>query len=147
MTFQKILFPTDFSHTGDAALEMATALARDTGAMLYIVHVQEPPAFYGGGEMYYGMLDPTASELIKLLEEVKPSDPNVRYEQRMLTGDPAGALVDFAKEEQMDLIVLGTHGRGGLSRLLMGSVAEAVVRRAECPVLTFKHTRVSAATQ
>ena len=146
MRFQKILFPTDFSHTGDAALEMATALARDTGATLYIVHVQEPPAFYGGGEMYYGMLDPTASELIKLLEDVKPVDPSVPFEHRMLTGDPAGALVDFAKEEHMDLIVLGTHGRSGLSRLLMGSVAEAVVRRAECPVLTFKHHRVGAAT-
>lgn len=147
MRFQKILFPTDFSHTGDAALEMATSLARDTGAKLYIVHVQEPPAYYGGGEMYYGMLDPTASELVKLLEDVKPSDASVPYEQRMLTGDPAGALVDFAKEEQIDLIVLGTHGRSGLSRLLMGSVAEAVVRRAECPVLTFKHSRVGAATQ
>jgi universal stress protein A len=146
MKFHKILFPTDFSHTGDAALEMATALARDTGAKLYIVHVQEPPAYYGGGEMYYGMLDPTANELVKLLEEVKPADPSVAYEQRMLTGDPAGAIVDFAKDEQIDLIVLGTHGRSGLSRLLMGSVAEAVVRRAECPVLTFKHAHVGAAT-
>jgi nucleotide-binding universal stress UspA family protein len=118
---------------------MATSLARDNNATLYIVHVQEPPAFYGGGEMYYGMLDPTADELIKMLEEVKPTDPNVKFEQRMLTGDPAGALVDFAKEQDIDLIVLGTHGRSGLSRLLMGSVAEAVVRRAECPVLTFKH--------
>jgi nucleotide-binding universal stress UspA family protein len=93
------------------------------------------------------MLDPTANELVSLLEAVKPGDPNVAFEQRMLTGDPAGALVDFAKEEQIDLIVLGTHGRSGLSRLLMGSVAEAVVRRAECPVLTFKHAQVGAATQ
>lgn len=147
MKFEKILFPTDFSHTGDAALTMATALARDTGAMLYIVHVQEPPAYYGGGEMYYGMLDPTAHELIKLLEDVKPNDPSVRYEHRMLTGDPAGALVDFAKQENIDLIVLGTHGRSGLSRLLMGSVAEAVVRRAECPVLTFKHHHTGAAVK
>ena len=144
MRFEKILFPTDFSHTGDAALAMATSLARDNDATLYIAHVQEPPAFYGGGEMYYGMLDPTASELIKMLEDVKPVDPSVRYEHRMLTGDPAGALVDFAKQEHIDLIVLGTHGRSGLSRLLMGSVAEAVVRRAECPVLTFKHTHAGA---
>jgi universal stress protein A len=139
MKLTKILFPTDFSHTGDEALKMATMLARDTGAKLYVVHVQEPPAFYGGGEMYYGMLDPTTNQLIKMLEDVKPADSNVPYEQRMLTGDPAGALVEFAKTEGIDLIVIGTHGRGGLSRLLMGSVAEAVVRRAECPVLTFKH--------
>ncbi len=147
MKFHKILFPTDFSHTGDAALAMATSIARDHGAKLLIVHVQEPPAFYGGGEMYYGMLDPTTDELIKLLENVKPTDPNVQYEQRLLTGDPAGALIDFANSEKVDLIVLGTHGRSGLSRLLMGSVAEAVVRRAECPVLTFKHHQVPAAVK
>jgi universal stress protein A len=144
MKFHKILFSTDFSHTGDAALAMATSLARDHGAKMYIVHVQEPPAFYGGGEMYYGMLDPTTDELVKLLENVKPSDATVEYEQRLLTGDPAGALVDFAHHEQIDLIVLGTHGRSGLSRLLMGSVAEAVVRRASCPVLTFKHGQMPA---
>jgi nucleotide-binding universal stress UspA family protein len=144
MKFSKILFPTDFSHTGDAALAMAAALARDSNATLYIVHVQEPPAFYGGGEMYYGMLDPSADELAKLLEEVKPVDPNVRYEHRLITGDPAGALVDFAANEDIDLIVLGTHGRSGLSRLLMGSVAEAVVRRATCPVLTFKQPHEAA---
>lgn len=144
MKIEKILFPTDFSHTGDAALSMATALARDNGAKLYIVHVQEPPAFYGGGEMYYGMLDPSTDELIKMLEKVKPNDPNVPYEQRLLSGDPAGALVEFAENEKIDLIVLGTHGRSGLSRLLMGSVAEAVVRRAPCPVLTFKSPHVKA---
>jgi nucleotide-binding universal stress UspA family protein len=144
MRFDRILFPTDFSHTGDAALAMATSLARDSEATLYIVHVQEPPAFYGGGEMYYGMLDPTTDELVKMLEEVKPNDPSVHYEQRLLTGEPAQAIVDFATSEHIDLIVLGTHGRGGLSRLLMGSVAEAVVRRAQCPVLTFKHAQVPA---
>jgi nucleotide-binding universal stress UspA family protein len=137
MTFKKILFPTDFSHTGDAALATAAALARENDATLYIAHVQEPPAFYGGGEMYYGMLDPTTDELAKMLEEVIPPG-DVRYEHRLLTGDPAGALVLFAEDEHIDLIVLGTHGRSGLSRLLMGSVAEAVVRRASCPVLTFK---------
>jgi nucleotide-binding universal stress UspA family protein len=144
MKFERILFPTDFSHTGDAALAMATSLARDSGATLYIVHVQEPPAFYGGGEMYYGMLDPTTDELVKMLEEVKPNDPSVHFEQRLLTGDPAQAVVDFANEEHCDLIVLGTHGRGGFTRLLMGSVAEAIVRKAQCPVLTFKHAHVHA---
>ncbi len=147
MTFQKILFPTDFSHTGDAALAMATGLARDSNATLVIVHVQEPPAYYGGGEMYYGMLDPTTDELVKLLEDVVPTDPNVKFEHHMLTGDPAGALVNFAENEQIDLIVLGTHGRSGLSRLLMGSVAEAVVRRATCPVLTYKQPQSAAVSK
>jgi universal stress protein A len=138
MEMKKILFPTDFSHTGDAALKMATSLARDTGAMLLIVHVEEPPVAYGGGEMYYGQPEPTIEELQKLLQNVKPPEGDVAYEHRMVSGDPATAVCKLAESEQVDLIVMGTHGRTGLSRLLMGSVAEAIVRRAPCPVLTFK---------
>lgn len=138
MNAKKILFPTDFSHTGDAAMEMATSLARDSGAKLLIVHVEEPPVAYGGGEMYYGIPDPATEDLKKMLEEVKPSDPSVPYEHRLVTGDPPNAISRLAEEEEVDMIVLGTHGRTGFSRMLMGSVAEAVVRRANCPVLTYK---------
>jgi len=63
----------------------------------------------------------------------------VRFEHKLLVGDPASAIVEAAEEENVDLIVLGTHGRTGLTRLLMGSVAENVVRKAKCPVLTVKH--------
>ncbi len=138
MKAKTILFPTDFSHTGDAAMELATMLARDSGARLLIVHVEEPPLAYGGGELYYGIPEPATEDLKKMLVDVKPSDPQVSYEHRLITGDPASAMVKLAEEEGVDMIVLGTHGRTGLLRLLMGSVAEAVVRRAKCPVLTFK---------
>jgi nucleotide-binding universal stress UspA family protein len=138
MNIRKILFPTDFSHTGDAALAMATALARDSGAKLVIVHVEEPPVAYGGGEMYYGMPDPATEDLRKMLHEITPTDATVACEHRLVTGDPASAIARLAKEDDVDLIVMGTHGRTGLTRLLMGSVAEAVVRRASCPVLTYK---------
>ncbi len=63
MKAKKIIFPTDFSHCGDAALKMATSLARDSGATLLIVHVEEPPVAYGGGEMYYGVPDPASEDL------------------------------------------------------------------------------------
>jgi nucleotide-binding universal stress UspA family protein len=139
MKANKILFPTDFSHTGDAALELATALTRDSGATLLIVHTEEPPMAYGGGEFYYGMPNPATADLEKMLHDVKPTDPSVPFEYRMITGDPASAIVRLAEDEDVDLIVIGTHGRTGLSRLLMGSVSEAVVRRAKCPVLTVKH--------
>lgn len=135
---KRILFPTDFSHTGDAALEMATSLARGQDATLVIVHVQEPPRVYGEGDMYYGMLNPPPAELERMLSEVLPSDPQVAFEHHLVTGDPARGIVRLAKSEHVDMIVMGTHGRSGLTRLLMGSVAEAVVRRATCPVLTFK---------
>jgi universal stress protein A len=138
MHAQKILFPTDFSHCGDSALRMATALASDWGARLIIVHVEEPPLAYGGGEMYYGVPEPRTADLAKMLEAVKPADEHVAYEHRLITGEPAEAVVRLAEAENVDLIVLGTHGRTGFSRLLMGSVAEAIVRTAKCPVLTLK---------
>jgi nucleotide-binding universal stress UspA family protein len=138
MKANKILVPTDFSHAGDVALEMATSLARDTGATLVIIHTEEPPTAYGGGEFYYGIPEPPRDELLKMLHKVQPTDPSVLYEHRLISGDPAHAIVRFAKDEAVDMIVMGTHGRTGLSRMLMGSVAEAIVRRAECPVLTYK---------
>jgi nucleotide-binding universal stress UspA family protein len=138
MQAKKILFPTDFSHCSDAALPVATSLARDTGARLLIAHVEEPPMAYGGGEMYYGMPDPATEDLRAMLLKVVPTDPQVPYEHHLVVGDPAVAIADLAKSEGVDLIVMGTHGRTGLRRLLMGSVAEAIVRRATCPVFVLK---------
>ncbi|MBI2481095.1 MAG: universal stress protein [Planctomycetia bacterium] len=135
MNARTILFPTDFSHCGDAALEMATTLALDSGAKLLIVHVEEPAAAYGGGEFYACPPDNT-DDLMAMLTRVIPTDPNVDYEHRLITGDPAHAIVRLATHEEVDMIVIGTHGRTGLTRLLMGSVAESVVRRATCPVIT-----------
>lgn len=134
----KILFPTDFSTLGQTALEMATSLARDRGAKLLIVHVEEPPVAYGGGEMNYGIEEPNRGELQRMLSEVVPTDTTVGYEHRLCTGSPAGAIVHLAEKEGVDMIVMPTHGRTGLVRLLMGSVAEEVVRKAKCPVLTVK---------
>lgn len=138
MHAKKILFPTDFSTLSDAALQYATTLARDMGAKLVIVHIEEPPAAYGAGEMYYGIPDPDTAALTKMLDVVRPADAAVPFEHRLVTGEPATEIVELAKEEGVDLIVMGTHGRTGLGRLLMGSVAESVVRRAPCPVFTFK---------
>jgi len=146
MHAKKILFPTDFSTLSDAALRHATSLAKDSGAKLIILHVEEPPAAYGTGEMYYGIPEPDMTALTKMLEAVVPNDPGVPFEHRMVTGDPAGEIVAVAQSEKVDLIVLGTHGRTGLGRLLMGSVAEAVVRRASCPVLTFKVSKAKDAS-
>jgi universal stress protein A len=84
------------------------------------------------------MPDPATEDLKKMLSEIVPNDPQVRHEHRLITGDPATAIARVAEEEGAELIVMGTHGRTGLLRLLMGSVAEAVVRRAPCPVLTLK---------
>jgi nucleotide-binding universal stress UspA family protein len=138
MKHQKILFPTDFSHCGDEALELATILARHTHARLLIVHVEEPPMAYGTGHMYYGPTEPTPEQLSEMLHKVIPKDPKVPYEHHSLLGSPAHEIVSFAEAESVDYIVIGTHGRTGLFRALMGSVTESVVRHAKCPVITVK---------
>lgn len=135
---QKILFPTDFSPAGDAVLRHATALARGNNATLLIVHVEEPPLAYGSGELFYGVSDFSSESLRKLLDRVVPPDPSVPVVHRLVIGDPATEIPRVAREENVDLIVMGTHGRTGLLRLLMGSVAELVVRRAPCAVLTVR---------
>ena len=144
MNAQKILFPTDFSTSSDVGLSVAASLAKDKGATLIVLHVEEPPIAYGAGELYYGLPEPDHAALVKMLHNVKPSDPNVRCEHRMLLGDPAVEIVRAADDENVEMIVMGTHGRTGLTRLLMGSVAEQVVRKAKCPVLTIKQPHVKA---
>jgi len=138
MATKTILFPTDFSTASDAALVHAEALARQSGARLLIVHVEEPPLAYGGGELYYGLPEPDSERILKMLEDVRPADPAVPFTHRLTMGDPAGEIVRLAAEAPAEMIVLGTHGRTGMVRLLMGSVAEAVVRRAPCPVLVYR---------
>lgn len=138
MHAKRILFPTDFSPASQDALRWATSLARDTGATLLILHVEEPPMAYGGGEMFIASEEGTREELRSALVQVVPLDSRVPFEHELAVGDPATAIVEAASAQNADLIVLGTHGRTGLSRLLMGSVAEAVVRKAKCPVLTIK---------
>jgi nucleotide-binding universal stress UspA family protein len=135
-----IVFPTDFSTASDAALTHAEALARQSHARLLIVHVEEPPMAYGGGELYYGLPEPNSERILKMLEDVKPTDPSVPFAHRLTIGDPAGEIVRIAGEEKAEMVVMGTHGRTGMTRLLMGSVAEGVVRRAPCPVLVYRET-------
>ena len=140
MASKTIVFPTDFSTASDAALVHAEALAKQSGSRLLIVHVEEPPLAYGGGELYYGLPEPDSERILKMLEDVRPRDPAVPFIHRLTMGDPAGEIVRLATDEGADMIVLGTHGRTGMARLLMGSVAEAIVRRAPCPVLVYRET-------
>src|SRR6185436_19589820 len=111
MNAKKIVFPTDFSHCSDAALEYATSLARESGGTLFIVHAEEPPIAYGDGGMYYGRMEPDHEELNRMLHEILPTYPTVAFEHRLLVGErnTADQIVRFAKEEKADLIVIGTH--------------------------------------
>ncbi|HUG92114.1 MAG TPA: universal stress protein [Planctomycetaceae bacterium] len=137
MPAKKILFATDFSTASDAALEYAASLAREAGALLLIFHVGEPPELYGGPR-YYGVVSPTDEELARMLEAMVPADKRLQCDRRLVRGIPADEIIRLAKAEHADLIVLGTHGRTGLRRILMGSVAEEVVRKSPVPVLTLR---------
>jgi nucleotide-binding universal stress UspA family protein len=138
MNARKILVPIDFSSGSDAALELAASLARDSKAKLLITHVQVPPLATGGGEFIYTAPEPPTQELQARLAKVSPKDPSIPVEHRLLHGDPSDCIVKLAEDEKVDFIVMGTHGRRGLTRILMGSVAELVVRWAKCPVVTVK---------
>jgi nucleotide-binding universal stress UspA family protein len=120
-------------------LVYATSLARDSGAVLIIAHVEELPLPYVGGEMYIAQPEYPNPEIRHLLEKVVPPDASIRFEHRLVQGTASEEIVRMADEVGVDLIVMGTHGRTGLSRVLMGSVAELVMRHASCPVLTIKH--------
>jgi len=138
MNIKKILVPVDFSSGSEAALDLATSLARDSGAKLLITYVQVPPLSTGGGEFMYVEPGPPSEELRARLAAVLPKDPQITVEHRLLNGDPSDCIVKLAEDEKVDFIVMGTHGRRGLTRILMGSVAELVVRWAKCPVVTVK---------
>jgi nucleotide-binding universal stress UspA family protein len=143
MNLHTILFPTDFSELNTEALSYASRLAAESGAKLFIVHVDEQSPLNASmgeaGYLYASQSDGDVRNTIRdQLSRIKPTAPGVTFEHRCVNGAPVKELLQFAKREGVDLIVMGSHGRTGLGRLLMGSVAEGVTRRAECPVLIVK---------
>lgn len=139
MAEKVIICPTDFSSASDSALEYAAQLAKERGAKLVILHVEEPPIVYAAGELYYGPPEPDRAAQEKMLQAIRPKSADPDIEHRFLSGTPAEGIVGAAAETGAELIVMSSHGRTGLSRLLLGSVAEVVVRKSPCPVLILKN--------
>jgi nucleotide-binding universal stress UspA family protein len=139
LSIKTILYPTDFSPRAEYAFHLACALARDYDAQLLIAYV-EPPTAAIYGEL--GALPPEPLESEELLRRrllnVRPTDKHISCQHYFLVGETAEEIIRLAEERHADMIVMGTHGRRGLGRLLMGSVAEQVVRKAGCPVVTVK---------
>jgi nucleotide-binding universal stress UspA family protein len=137
-----IIHPTDFSVNSRAALTVARSLARDLGARLLILHVS-PPAILMDGTVA-AEIDPSTYRAS--LEELRTSldGPDLKYpvETRLILGLDREEILRTAQETGCDLIVMGTHGRTGLARLLMGSVAESVLPKASCPVMIVKTPEV-----
>lgn len=141
---RRILVPVDFSEHSDRALRYGAALCERTGAELHAVHaVSEryfPDAYFAEAAEIQAMAaaaeERVPEALHRNVHEVLGEDADVRT--RIEAGSPAQAVSEYAEEEDVDLVVISSHGRTGLERVLMGSVAEGVIRRAPCPVLTVK---------
>ncbi len=134
-----IVVATDFSDGSKRALEYASTSAKTTGAKLLIAHVRSIPDLEDGEGMLHAGVDRDNDDALQSrLQSIEPDIDGVAFEHRLLRGNAAQEIIRLAKDENAALIVMGTHGRTGLMRLLMGSVAEEVVRQAPCPVLTIK---------
>jgi nucleotide-binding universal stress UspA family protein len=117
---------------------MACAVARDYGARVIVLHVMTPPVVVYGDVVLPVPPENIQEELSEQLRALVAQHPEIPTETRLVEGDAATEILRVAKESKCDLIAIGTHGRTGLHRLLMGSVAEKVVRKAPCSVLTIK---------
>jgi universal stress protein A len=147
MQVKRILFPTDFSEGALQALPYAVDMARTHGAKLYIMHVLYDIASASGLHIPHTSVDMMYKEMeasaIRELEQFgwdKREDlKDVEY--KVIRGVPYEEILKFIKEKNIDLLVIGTHGRTGIDRVIFGSTAQRVVRHSPCPVLTIKARR------
>ena len=143
---KNVLVATDFSEPSNAALNYGRELARTFAATLHVLHVADIATVQYGIELYSTLLPELQQEVEaaarKQVEGLITEEDRLALRAKpviVTAGSKAAAIVGYASQHRMDLIVIGTHGRGAVSHLLMGSVAERVVRTATCPVLTVHH--------
>lgn len=146
MPIRTILHPTDYSPASEAAFAFACSLAGEYFSEILVLHVVEPvfimtvegySAPYPSGEL---------EAALKRLDTVVALDSRVKVRREVVYGGSVDQIVRVAKESKAELIAMGTHGRSGLSRLIMGSVAEGVLRKVSCPVLFAKEPPKAAPT-
>ena len=148
---RRILVPVDFSESSRAALDYAVGLARGFDAQVDVLHVWEVPSFAppgtvmftSGGTPLPNIVRTAAEEALEGFVSAAAKRGVAVHSSRTEQGHPVQAIIEAATSGKYDLIVLGTHGRTGLSRALIGSVAERVVRHAPCPTLTVRSPRTA----
>ena len=150
MDLKNIVVATDFSDNSLPALKTAFSLTLDTKAALHLVHVIEIPATAPavGPAMapVQAPIERLRRRALQQMEQLIPADweTDIEVETHILAGNPAKEIAEFASEKNADLIVVGTHGRKGLPRVLLGSTAEALLREAPCQVLVVKPKQIEA---
>jgi nucleotide-binding universal stress UspA family protein/mono/diheme cytochrome c family protein len=148
LDIKRILVPVDFSANSELALHYASAVARKFDAALHLLHVCEVPAMTTGSMDAYAVAQTDwrqqlADEAERQLLVLRKGLPDIHVSTEVLFGKPARCIVRAAVMAPTDLIIMGTHGRGPIMHLLMGNVAERVVRTAPCPVLTVPEARLA----
>ena len=141
-----ILAPTDFSHHAESAVKSAFELAEEFGATVHLVHtLAEPVSAIAPEPMIVAAPPPefyqeSEKSCLEALGNVaaKFGKPGLTVQKAALWGSPVDTVLEYAEREPIDLIVISTHGRTGLSHVLLGSVAESIIRNAPCPVLTIR---------
>lgn len=146
--FSRILFATDFSEVSEFAFDYAYTLAKKFNGKLIIMHVINEPVDLRGFYVPHISFDSLEHEITEAAEKMMRKFCSGKlqdfsdYETFIVSGVPYEEIIRKADEEDVSIIVLGTHGRAGIDHLLFGSTAERVVRRAHCPVLTVRPPRV-----
>ena len=144
VSITRVLVPLDLGESSPRTLEYAKALARPFGASLVLMHVVPNPYQAAASEVYLPppqeFLDELEAQARTSLSELLTDADRTEFKAETVVtiGDPLSAIVDYARARPADLIVMGTHGRTGVVHLVLGSVAERVVRTAPCPVLTIR---------
>jgi nucleotide-binding universal stress UspA family protein len=142
---EKILFPTDFSEHSEHAFTYALSFAKEYGARIVMLHVVEDVQYLANAYMFDVPMMPSFADMeqsrLKEMSEFierEVDDPSVVIEKSVRHGRPFLEIIQAARDEEVDLIVTATHGRGGIEHVLFGSTAEKVVRKAPCPVLSIR---------
>jgi nucleotide-binding universal stress UspA family protein len=133
LSVKKILIPTDFSEQSDRAFDTACTLFAEPGVEMIVMHVVPLAAL-----MYCDPSESYLDNLFQKLKQIQTKNPKNCVRHLLVEGNVAATILREAKDMNCDAIVMGTHGRTGVNRFIIGSVAEAVVRKATCPVVTVK---------
>ena len=149
INIQKVLFPTDCSENSEDALAYAIEITKKFNAKLLILNVTSELEIYGGDNDYLSpanykkMVEAADADSKKQLKAYweKFEESDIKVELMQVKGDPFKEIVLFAQDNKMDIIVMGTHGRTGIQHIMMGSVAEKIVRYSPIPVLTVKNKK------
>ena len=145
--YKKILIATDGSEKGRKSINYGIELARLSDAKVYVAYVVDTASFEsipmdGGWEMMYELLEKEGREITSTVSDLVKGS-NVDVESHVLEGHPSHEIIEFAENNDIDLIVLGTQGKSGFDRFLLGSVAEKVLRNSKVPVMVVRDSAVN----